>query len=224
MSNERTCIYALDLDQTMLDNDMFFDETERIARIEGITGGDDLHATRKAVEASGGSFDTFGFLQKQGASTEELDTLAGTLGENTKGIDYLYPDTQPFIDALDKLKIPHLTVTYGSVLTQLPKLRATGLDQRPYLITAVKQKGELAQTWRTERGYTVAAAAGQIITAETGVLVDDKAKSFDGLPADWTGFLVQRKAPKASQLGSVPEQVKTVPNLAAITHQLLSAV
>jgi hypothetical protein len=205
----------------MLNTDMVFDQIAVICEAENIVKAAVLHEARALTEASGGSFDTMGHLAQEGVSSDEITAITETLGKNEAGIDYLYPDTLPFLDALEEMEEPYATVTWGSLMTQMPKLQATSLVDRPYLITDIKKKGELAQTWKTPEGlYRAVVSAGQILTARAGVLVDDKPKSFEGLPEDWTGFLVQRKSPKQSQRGTVPERVRQVRDLATITSIL----
>lgn len=210
-------MWAIDLDQTSLDTDKIFDETAIICEAKGYVEANVLRGARIELEATGGSFDTMGYLSKKGVSEQELEELAILLGANLEGKDFLYPDAHEFYETLDSRNYPNLSLTWGSPRTQMPKLQASGLDRRPYLITDMKKKGELIQSWRSPEGYKVVAAAGQILLARCGVLVDDKPKSFEGLPEDWTGFLVRRTAPRRSQRGDVPERVVTVPNLAAVT-------
>jgi hypothetical protein len=217
MSAEQPRLWALDLDQTMLDTDMFFDQTAVVCKREDITGGQDLHAVRAEIEASGGSFDTFGYLAGQGASDEELDGLATILGDNQEGREYLFADTPDFLNILNEHGDPSLVVTYGSMRTQLPKLRATGLDSMPYLITPIKKKGDLIQTW-VDDGYKVTSDNGHKLEGGLVLLVDDKPGSFAGLPEDSTGYLVQRKPPKPSQMGTVPDRITKVQDLATITR------
>lgn len=217
MSTEQSVLAAIDLDSTTFDTGKFYDEIVRVCADEDICSPSILHDARNKYDASGQVFDLMSVLSDNGVGQEKLETLAGVLGSNKNGEDFLLPGANEFFETLDELGVPHLTLTWGAASLQLPKLRATDLDKRPYLITDDKKKGELIQRWKTPEGYRVVAAAGEILVARTGILIDDKAESFEGLPEDWAGFLVRRNAPRPSQMGAVPERVVTVPDLAAIT-------
>lgn len=214
-------MWVVDLDKTLLDTHKFFEYTAEISRSLGITGGKDLYRALESVEDTGGSFDTDEFLKLAGASEAERAELWGTVGLNEGNAQFLYPDAVEFLAAIDELGYPYATLTLGSIATQIPKLRATVLDRRPYIITDVKEKGELIQKWKGPEGYRAVTAAGQILVAESGVLVDDKARSFDGLPGDWSGYLVRRDIPKLSQMGSVPESVSITPNLSVLVSNVV---
>ena len=63
--------------------------------------------------------------------------------------------------------------------------------------------------------------SGKTLTARSIFLVEDKARSFEGLPHDCAGAFIRRAGRAASsQLGSLPEHVITAPDLAVVTRRI----
>ncbi len=114
------------------------------------------------------------------------------------------------MQALDDAHIPYGILTFGGETWQRMKLQATGLDDIPYIITHVKEKGRLLAGWKqTDRTFQLPEelAVNRISRADSLVLLDDKVISFIGIPSGVTGILVQPEDGRGGQSSALQEQV-----------------
>lgn len=211
-------LWALDMDRTLVDIDAVMRRLTRVAiDVANIDAGL-LAATQEKAQAEGGSFDVLGWLGAV-VSSRKVEKIYQLFGSNEEGDELLYPDVRPFLEAIDRSGSPCIIPTYGANDWQTAKLQASGLIAREYLITSTKYKGELIADWHQPAGYTVRAASGKILVAQTVTLVDDKADAFRGLPEDCSGYHVRRTGGPllASQQGEVPSNVQTITSLEPLT-------
>jgi hypothetical protein len=185
-------MWAVDMDRTLLDTELTFDKFARLCVCNHVVNGDVLDEAKRATEGSVGSFDVMNYLKDYGVEADTIDGLYQEFAANKEGDELLYDDAVPFITRLDEAGIPNLILTKGSETWQTAKLLAAGMYSRPHFITPVAAKGELITTWRTREGYQVASSAGKLLVARSVILVDDKLESFEGLPDDCAGFLIDR--------------------------------
>jgi hypothetical protein len=203
-------VWVTDLDRTLLDTNRAF-ELLLIAASEYGVSRDELLARKSATEIAGGSFDACSYLLQQLGEEDLEEVYRDFIFLGTKE-DLLYSDARPYLEALDITHTPHMVLTYGTSDWQAAKLEAAHLDSRPHMITNQKAKGHLIARWRQE-GMTLPSSykrTGQLVVRHnTQVnLVDDKADSFEGLPSDCQGFLIERGSLKLpSQEGDLPENV-----------------
>ena len=107
-------------------------------------------------------------------------------------------------------------LTWGTEPLQMLKLRCLNMTKHGYLITQERAKGRYIANTRTENDtYEFVTMNGWKITANEVELYDDKASSFTGLPSENQGARGYWKLPShqetlPSQMGSVPENVRTV--------------
>src|SRR5665213_3214868 len=181
----------------------------------------DIVNARLESEASGGSFDTWGYLKSLG-SAALLDEVRQGFIDGCEASPIVYEDTMPFLDFLDKSKILNLIVTMGSDDWQEIKLEAARLNQRNHLVTREKNKGKIISSWRRRNGLYVPIGTSDSLGFETVLLGDDKAVSFDDLPGDCGGYLKRDPNERVlkSQEGSVPPRVKIVGSLDEIIEDL----
>lgn len=207
-------LWVVDMDRTLLDTELTFGRFATACVDENITEPGALHTAKKKMQDEGGSFDALSHLRDTlGVSEDGIDDVINAFIKTSADTDMLYPDALPFLEELDERGIPNIIVTYGGAQWQNAKLDATGLSNRFHLVTGVKQKGRLIESWRTARGYVVD-LAGELAVAHKVVLVDDKAVSFGDLPSNCEGYLVERSTQLLqSQQGDVPERVKRVSGL-----------
>lgn len=95
-------------------------------------------------------------------------------------------------------------MTYGNPVWQQLKARLSGIDQHaPVLVVDTHKKGRLIA--RSEQGGRYNFSVGDTEwSAETVVLVDDKAEAFDGLPADCRGYHLHHGEWYDFQRGQLP--------------------
>jgi hypothetical protein len=201
--------------------DRFLLDTDKVvASIVGIAADFEEVDTEKLLlaqieaEERGESFQTLEHLGQQGVSDGTVQAITTAFETVDDGEKLLYPDALPYLDYLDTQGMPNFIMTYGPRPWQLSKLRASTLAGRNYLITDDKYKSELIADSRDRLtgSYSFQLTSGGMIVARTVSLGCDKADSFIGLPADCTGFKLERPAEKAltSQQGELPPNVMVI--------------
>ena len=207
-------LWAIDLDRTLLNTERAFEHLVSAATDVTAFSESELQAAKLETEATGGSFDVLGFLGRQGVGSQTVDEIREQFAQNFQQDKMLYDDALPLLARLDHNRIPSLIITYGAFEWQYAKLQATGLDKRPHLITNHKNKGEVIDGWRRQSSYYgVETTSGAYLLAPTVKLIDDKADSFEGLPADCSGHLIER--PGETRLAS--QQGLLLPNVSLAT-------
>ena len=217
-----TILWVLDLDRTLIDGDLPDQLFVEICKAQGISIAE-LTQVMSLTVAQGESFDTITYLQSQGVSPDVIDRLCEQFVNIRHDQNLFLPGARELLQSLDNSGARSLVLTYGGNQWQMAKLRAAGLTDRQYLITDVKNKGELIQSWRQGGRYRVEPTHGQVLQADTVYLVDDKALSFDGLPADCRGYLIRwPKIPLLkSQEGDITANVTVVMGLNELSHNIL---
>jgi hypothetical protein len=171
----------------------------------------------EAAEDSVGSFDSLG-LVKQHLSDEAYQMFCARYAANETGIDLLYPDARRYLNELNRdFAVPNNTLTYGNRDWQLAKTSAARVPGHVE-ITSRKHKGPVIEEMRGPEGtFDFAATTTDnklvaIIHARKAILIDDKPTSFEDLPEDCSGILMDRlEGTKQSKVGSVNSgQVATV--------------
>lgn len=173
-STEEAPFVLFDLDRTLLNTDAFVQvalTTLQVFDNELATRTKEQDAKHKQA---GTSFALFRYVQEQ-LGPEEYEGFLRRLAEYFPDDNCLYPG------AADLAKTGGI-LTYGDYHGQLLKLRLTGLENLPYLITDTSKKGKLISRWRQpDDTFRLPPQFGDE-NASTVVLVDDKLASFEGLP------------------------------------------
>lgn len=212
-------LWVNDLDRNLIDTDRAFDHFVTVCIDEGVAKQAELEDAKRAVELSGGSFDLTKYLVEDGVTPDSLSGLYDVFSRTAEPGELLYPDAQRFLGRLQNSGALQLILTYGEVAWQEAKLRACGLGTVPHIVTNSKRKGVAIAGWRTDTVYEVTTDEGIELMHPQVVLTDDKAVSFEGLPTDAVGYLVQRGSTVlASQAGTVPAHVRRINSMDQITE------
>jgi len=189
--NEAKTFYIIDLDRTLLD-------TEKSARLfEDVVADHDVdisHLLTQELERAnklGESFSMQSFVADK-LPVAELNMIEAAFSERAARIDLLLPHAQKLLDLLDHAQKDYGILTYGSVEGQKLKIRVSGLGTIPHSITQIAEKGEVIASWRNESGQFIIPTelSPKGLVVEYIVLVDDRVRSFDGLPDNAAGFWV----------------------------------
>lgn len=204
--------YILDLDRTLFNTNKNAELFISVVRKHNPGLADRLKQNDDEFKLRGASFSMRAFIADQ-LSKEELEAVEKEYLDAVRTVDLLNPGAREIINALSEQGIPFGIVTYGVFEGQTLKLRASQLDRYPHLVTQVREKGELITTWLKEGKFDIPIElAPDGLVVEEVILVDDRALSFEGLPAGARGYWLD--APdNPIQEGSVPESVRTVRTL-----------
>ncbi len=205
-------LVALDFDRTLGDVTA---SMERFFLASGACGikPESIIEAQRAIEADGGSFDPLPFIQKQ-LSQQQLETFYAQF--LTEGPPILYPDAKRLLDSLTQSGVPYHVLTYGvNHKWQELKLYASGY-RGSYLVMSTTHKGREIAGWQ-KQGETFSLQDTQRnakFVAPSVCLIDDKALSFQELPAGCTGYLLQRPGSSMrSQQGAVTSAIQVISSL-----------
>ena len=209
-------LYVLDLDRTLINSQVAADAVYQAAEENGISKSE-LEELQKQVEGSNGSFDVLEAIKQklseatsaeetdEEASADELETKLATIKARFLDVidrdALLYDGAQALIEQLESedIYIPYVIATYGGEDWQKWKLEAAGLIDKDYIVTTTElEKGAwIAREWLQDDGmYVPPLEEGerkQRLKAKHVVVVDDKRKSFVGLPAGNVSILVRHR-------------------------------
>lgn len=205
--------FAIDFDRCLSDTDrldlIFYEVVEKDPRLDSTH----LKALREEIESKGGSFDQITELQKI-LNPEELNELFETFIIEGKKRDLLAYGARDFLAVLDERHIDYGIVSFGHPDWQSVKIKASGLSEVPSLIIDHPYKGELIKSWQDSDGRfhipSTLTVTDVAMTAESVVLLDDKAGAFTHLPKQARGYWVQSltRPLSLSQQGSIPQNVQ----------------
>jgi len=212
-------LFVLDLDRCLI-TDKAYALLDDVILESGVVDLQLFQEARQKREASGGTFDSIGWLSTHGGLDEHLHKeLLDQYIAKAKQLDedaLLAPGARALITNLTQCSIPHLIMTYGGVAHQEAKIKAAGLEDVPYIIVGHKNKALSTNEWWDESaGLYITKLGDHIIQARMVVLIDDKAAAFTGLlpPPLARGYWVQSIHLLPSQAGEVPENVTPVKKL-----------
>lgn len=210
-------LFVLDLDRCLI-TDRAYKVLDDVVATSGIVNPSIFREARQKREASGGSFDSIGWLIQQDDFSEQQRTqLLAQYVEQARSLGgdaLLAPGARQLLEKLQRSVIPHMIMTYGGQANQRAKLQAAALENVPSMIVDHKNKaGYIARWWDETTGlYTVPMDNNDSLQVRTVILVDDKAAAFrELLPAPFArGYWVQFGELLASQKGDVPLNVISV--------------
>jgi len=116
--------FVADLDRFLINTDVASDVLDQVCENVHMNAQDIANA-RLSSEASGGSFDTWGYLSSLG-STALLDEVRQNFIESCSESPIVYEDTDQLLTFLDESNIPNLIITMGGDQWQKIKLQAAG--------------------------------------------------------------------------------------------------
>lgn len=201
-------LYVLDLDRTLIDSDVaanaLYEATEEL---EGIPRAR-LKALQDESENSNQPFDVVGaitgLLPESLSAAEVKDKMDKLKGRFLQLVDrdrLLYEGAQTLVDQLETedIYIPYVIATYGGKEWQQWKLEAAGFADKDYIITSTNlEKGDwIARDWVQSDGTYAPPledeAHKEQLKARHVIVVDDKRKSFEGLPPGNIAILVRHR-------------------------------
>ena len=212
--------FVLDFDRCTGNTDGIQAVLEEVLQEETGISPDTFHAARTRIESEGKTFDTIRhvhMLLAEANSPVTWEHIREKLIEKAKSVDLLLPHARELIDILRERKLPHGIITYGvEEAWQLTKLEITGLLDVPHLVTRIEEKGKLLTGWKRDDGsfgIPPALNTGLVPPVVSRIVfLDDKAKSFWGIPEGVEGVHVVAPGGNTlpSQQGEVPASVTDV--------------
>lgn len=216
----RTTFFVLDFDRCLGDTDGIQVLLEQVLQKEAGIEPEQLRTIRTQIESTGRTFATIHYVHEllsAAGSSVTWPHIREKLVQAAHEADLLLPHARQLLDILREREIWHGIITYGvEEAWQLIKLEIAGLLEVPHLVTHIEEKSKLLQGWKQEDGrFAIPPALGigdEPIKADELVFIDDKVKSFWGVPDGVRGVHVV--APGGNRLpaqqGEVPESVTDV--------------
>ena len=224
--------FVLDFDRCTGNTDGIQAVLEEVLREETGILPDTFHAARTRIESEGKTFDTIRhvhMLLAEANSPVTWEHIREKLIEKAKSVDLLLPYARELIGILRERKLPHGIITYGvEEAWQLTKLEITGLLDVPHLVTRIEEKGKLLTGWKRDDGsfgIPPALNTGLVPPVVSRIIfLDDKAKSFWGIPEGVEGVHVVAPGGNTlpSQQGDVPASVTDVVGIEGAIKLLFS--
>ena len=218
-SQKDDVFYVLDFDRTLGNTDKFHEVLEEIVENETGVTADELKIARAQIEGTGRTFDTVDYVRgilEQSGNTIPWHVLQNQFIAVARKRDMLEPHAAELLTMLDDKQLPYGIITYGNETWQLAKLEAANLFDIPHIVTHIEEKSQLLQGWKhTSDTFIIPPALTRDflpLQVHHLVFLDDKAKSFAGIPSGVHG--VHIKAPSGIvlpiQQGSLPSGVDSV--------------
>lgn len=215
--------YAIDFDRCLSDTVKLDEIFYRLANDSyPQLNASELLRERNEIESSGRTFDQIGALQKVFNESELLEFL-DTFVSKALEEDTLASGARELIKKLEQHSLPFGLVTYGGIRWQQVKIKASGVDSIPTLITDHTGKGEIIFGWQqSDRTFLIPSdLTKKELKVRTVVLIDDKAVAFTGLPQVARGYWVQSvtKQLLPSQTGTIPSNVRIARGLEQVIER-----
>lgn len=215
--------FVLDFDRCIGDTDKARQILWSVCENETAITAQELQSAKDAMEAKGYTFDVVGYVAKQlvhQKSEKTWQDIRRVYVAVAKLQGILEPYVDEFLEACETRHIPYGVLTYGKEPWQLTKLEAAGLFDRhvPFEVTQIERKGTLLSGWKHGDGFIVPPALTrdfQPLKVKEIVFLDDKPRSFIGIPSGVRGICVRPTsyAPLPSQQGELPAGVREVQGL-----------
>lgn len=217
--------YIVDFDRTLADSDKLLQVFVEITNQYINLPLDRIEKIDADIKAKGDSFDTASYvrdhLAEQGES-ELWERLEKQFIHESRALNMLLPGANELLEYLNKQHLSHGILTYGNPLWQHLKLTAAGFNHVHRIVTTNKHKGVLISSWQRDDGlFHLPPEFGNVVTNKI-VLIDDKAASYEGFPAEPShGYQVLDYATALpAQLGDVPRNVTHVTSLQQVIDLL----
>lgn len=183
MSKNKSTFYVLDLDRTLFNTDAYVGKYIEIARqfdekvaqkLQFIWGEQDISLRGWVTKEQGNLFQ---------------QNIEAILEKEVAPDDLLMPGAKEFLAALRAKQIDFGIATFGDRPYQAHKLQLGGLSDIPFIMTG-ESKGELIASWQDKAGAFVLpySLGDSSVKYHEIVLIDDKARSFKGLPKQARGY------------------------------------
>lgn len=206
----------LDLDRTMLDTELANVLYQNVVREYDADLADQLIMAKDEAERDGMSFDLHQYIGRF-VSPEERERFDERFVEIAQTAPLLAPGGEDLLEWLQEREVAHGVLTYGNYTWQKLKLRASGLDRLPHMVTPDSHKAHVLRAWQAASGEfhlppeMVRHDLGARAIFKAIFLADDKPVSFEDLPPNVYGALCKIFGKQLkSQHGMVPEGITTV--------------
>ena len=229
-----SCFFVLDFDRCIGDTNGIQSLLEKVLERETGIQPDRLAITRQQIEATGRTFETIrhvkALLKTEGLHDVTWEYLREKLLEEAKNVDLLLPGARELLEILRKRDIPHGIITYGvEEPWQLTKLELANLLTVPHLITHIEAKGELLTGWKQPDGTFIVPPGLTLdfmpLVVRELVFLDDKAKSFRGIPDGVRGVHIEAPGGNTlpAQQGDLPASVTSVTGITGAVDLLFGS-
>jgi hypothetical protein len=224
--------FVLDFDRCIGNTNGIQSVLEEVLQRETGISPETFHAARTRIEGEGKTFDTIRhvhLLLDEAGSAVTWEHIRAELIKEAKKTDLLLPHARELLAILDEKELPYGIITYGvEEAWQLTKLEIADLLAVPHLVTHIEEKGRLLTGWKqTDGSFIVPPALSRDFKPRTVsrlIFLDDKAKSFWGIPEGVEGVHIIAPGGNTlpAQQGDVPESVTDVTGIDGAIKLLFS--
>lgn len=190
--------FVLDFDRCIGNTDKLHEILWSVIENETGTSTGILRETKRQMDEQGYTFDTVEYIAKEMLQhkTTTWQKVRDIFVAVAKLQDVLEPQATALLDMLDNRQIPYGILTYGKEAWQLTKLEAAGLVERgvPFEITHIEHKGEILSGWKRGDEFIIPPALTRDflpLHVRQIVFLDDKPRSFVGIPEGVSGICVR---------------------------------
>lgn len=217
--------YIIDFDRTLADSDKLFDVFLGVVDHYLVLPREQVESAYADVKARGDSFDTASYVRDHLADrgdTDQWEQLEKQFIHESRALNMLLPGAVELLAYLHSSRSRYGILTYGNPLWQHLKLTASGFNHVHRIVMEQKEKGRLVSSWLHSDGlYHLPQEFGGG-TARRIIMMDDKAVSFEGFPAEPSvGYqVVDQSKILPSQVGDIPANVTIFGTLHAVIADL----
>lgn len=219
-SSSANTFYILDLDRHLVDSIKLEELFVAVAAKATAIPARVIRRAREDSEKNGISFDTVEYIKPILKETGyPIEKIVEDFVATARHHDVFEPGAVELLALMRELNLPFAILTYGGAIWQEAKIRASNLEEIAYLITSVKEKGRLIDSWH-QTDTNEFQLPKQLVRSRNGrvntvMLLDDKASSFIGLPQSAVGLHVLPSSKKVLDLqkGEVGSNVTVVTGL-----------
>lgn len=214
-ANVTDVFFVLDLDRTLIDTlrsaAIYIDVVKAVSS----SLSEEVDNELQRNELMGTSFSIHAFVRERIPEGKLHKIEAAYLAE-ARTQDLLTKNAYLLLEWLEAEGRSYGILSYGSENGQDLKLKGAKLDHIPRIITLEPDKGRVIASWLTEDGlFQIPKELDSLMpVVETVVLVDDKQKSFAGLPENARGYWFTQKT-----LENPAENIHVVHDLSEIINQ-----
>lgn len=220
--------YIVDFDRTLVDSDKLIEVFTEIASGYLDIPAEQMQKANADIKARGDWFDAATFVKDFLAEQERVDdwaTLEKQFIHESRSLNYLLPGAAELLEWLASNGKRYGILTYGNPLWQKLKLTAAGFNHVHHIVMEQKEKGKFISSWQRQDGsFRIPDALGKG-TVDRVIMIDDKAVSFTGFPAEPSrGFWVldpEHELP--SQKGTVQSNVSRLSDMQSVIATLESS-
>lgn len=217
--------FVVDFDRTLVNTDKLLEVFVEISDTYFNISREQLLKAEVDVRARGDSNDIASYVRDHLISIgrgEEWADLEKRFIHESRSFNYMLPGAAELLEWLAANGKRFGILTYGNPLWQRLKLTAAGFNHEHHIVMEYKEKGRFISNWQRSDGtFRIPDSLGQG-TADSIVMLDDKAISFSQFPLSPSkGFWVLDPAHELpSQQGSVPTNVTRCKDLYAVIDAL----